>query len=90
MGKAETKMESTHRPLVYVRYRDHVLFRHSDPKLYSPVVREAVGWLMKEDNQAVWILWERNVEPLPHERIRPEESGLILLKTDIIELRRLL
>jgi hypothetical protein len=75
--------------LVHIRYRDHVLFRDADPSLYRPAIRECVGWVIKENDEAVWVLWDRSVEPLPHETMRPEESGLVILKSDILELRRL-
>ncbi|MDI6848134.1 MAG: hypothetical protein QMD23_08480, partial [Candidatus Bathyarchaeia archaeon] len=51
--------------IIYVRYRDHVLFRNTDQALYKPVLRETVGWLEKESPEAIWILWERSAEPLP-------------------------
>lgn len=75
--------------VVYIKYLDQVLFRNADLSLFQPAIRECVGWLMKEDAQAVWILWDRSVEKLPHERIRPEESGLVILKTVILEMRKL-
>lgn len=75
--------------LVYVRYLDHVLFRNSDAGLFRPALRETVGWLHRETTDAVWLLWERSVEPLPHERSPAEESGLVLLKSSIVEMRRL-
>jgi len=75
--------------LVYVRYRDHVLFRNADSSLYSPALRETVGWLVKEDGDAVWILWDRSVEPLPHERFPAFESGLVILKNDVLEMKRI-
>ena len=79
----------TPRPIVYIRYLDHVLFRNADPNLYEPAIREAVGWLIKENDEAVWILWERGVERLPHERPLPIESGLVIVKSDILEIRKL-
>ena len=75
--------------LVYVRYLDHVLFRNSDASMFMPALRETVGWLHCETADAVWLLWERSVKPLPHERCPAEESGLVLLKSDIVEMRRL-
>lgn len=75
--------------LVYVRYLDHVLFRNTDLTLYKPALRETVGWLQKETSQAVWILWERSVKPLPNERSPAKDSGLVLLKSDIVEVRLL-
>jgi len=74
--------------LVYLRYMDNVLFRNSDPSLYNPSFRETVGWLQKQNNRAVWILWERSIKRLPHER-ESLESGLVILKSNIIELRRI-
>jgi hypothetical protein len=73
--------------LMYVRYRDHVLFKkcnHSDMK---PSVREAVGWLVLETNDAICICCDRSVEPLPCEK--PSESGLLILKSDVLERREI-
>jgi hypothetical protein len=75
--------------LVRVIYRDHVLFRKADPSVYVPVVRETVGWLWKEDEEALWILWDRSLSSLPHERIRPMESGLVISKADVLEVKEL-
>ena len=91
----QPKLDSTTRKqenvgaLVYVRYLDHVLFRNADAGLFKPALRETVGWLHCETADAVWLLWERSVKPLPHERSPDEESGLVLLKSDIVEIRRL-
>lgn len=41
--------------LVYVCYMDHVLFRNSDSSLYHPSIRECVGWVLKEDEEAIKI-----------------------------------
>lgn len=75
--------------LAYIRYKDHVLFRNSDPNLYHPSIRECVGWVVKENEEAMWIIHDRSVKTLPHERTRPSESGLVILKSDIIETRKL-
>lgn len=75
--------------MVYVRYRDHILFRNSKLGLYEPTVRETVGWIYKESDEAIWILWDKSNSTLPHERIQPRESGLVILKAEIMELRRL-
>jgi hypothetical protein len=45
--------------------------------------------LIKEDEDAVWILWDRSVEPLPHERIQPAESGLVIIRRNILKMRKL-
>jgi len=75
--------------LVYVRYWDHILFRNSDPNLYKPVLRECVGWILKENEEAVWLLWDRSVKSLPQERSNPNESGLVILKSEILEMKKL-
>jgi len=75
--------------LVYVRYRDHVLFRNANRNLHGPAIRETVGWLIKENADAVWILWDRGVEPLHHEKVPASESGLVILKSDVLEMRKI-
>jgi len=75
--------------IVYVRYLDHVLFRNADHSLYKPAIRECVGWILKESGDAVWILWDRSVCRLLYERTLPIESGLVIVKSDILEMRKL-
>ncbi len=69
---------------VYIRYLDHVLIRNSSPCQYNPVEREALGWLAKKDEKAIWIIADRAVRP-----ILDHDSGLILLRSDVLELKRL-
>jgi len=69
--------------LVLVRYKDHVKFKNTSRKLYFDVnVREAVGWLTLETEEFLFLLYDRSVEPLPNKVV---ESGLILIKSDIVE-----
>ena len=74
---------------VYVCYQDHLLFRNADLNLCKPAVREAVGWIAKENDEAIWIIWERSAKPFADEKKRPDESGLVILKAEILEQRRL-
>src|SRR5437867_6261545 len=48
---------------VYIRYKDHVLFKDSDATLFRPWIRETVGWLDYQDNEFVRVVWERYAEP---------------------------
>ncbi len=78
---------------VYVRYRDHVLFRDSDPAKHQPWTRECVGWLDFEDPEYVRIVHERYAMPNPPFDGRHLGTGLVILKSTILELvdvRRLL
>ncbi|MEM2189229.1 MAG: hypothetical protein QXG35_07870 [Nitrososphaerota archaeon] len=69
--------------LVYIRYRDHVLFRDSNHSLLSPIVRETVGWVVKESDEALWLVWDRGTDKNEFSF----ESGLIILKSDVLEMR---
>lgn len=71
--------------LVYIRYKDHVLFKHANPRLYFDIVeREAIGWLINETDACLCILNDRTIQPMPNETC---QSGFSILKSDIIEIR---
>lgn len=80
-----TKPES----LVYVRYRDHVLYHRSDPVSLRPQVRECVGWLVYDCAEYIIVSWDRDAEPPTLKGGDPKASGLVVLRSDILELRRL-
>ncbi len=71
--------------LVKIRYLDHVEFRNLDSREVKPVVRETVGWLVHEDSNYVVVIWDRPA--LRDRSMRSRESGLALLKSDIIEMK---
>jgi hypothetical protein len=75
--------------LVYVRYCDHVLFHRSDPLTMAPQVRETIGWLVHEAGDYVIISWDRDAGPPTLRGGDPKASGLVILRSDILELRRL-
>lgn len=72
--------------IMYVRYKDHVLFRDSEATGYKPFVREAVGWLDYEDQECIRMVWERFAEPSQGDA-RERSTGLVILKSCILELR---
>lgn len=71
--------------IVYVRYKDHVLFRDAEANTYKPFVREAVGWLDYEDQECIRLVWERFAEPSP-ENAKQRATGLVILKSCILEI----
>jgi len=75
--------------IVYVRYRDHVLFHRGDPAAMKPQVREAVGWLVGDCQDYVIICWDRDAEPPTLKGGDPKASGLVILRSDVLELRSL-
>ena len=74
--------------LIYVKYLDHVLFRNTNPSLFKPQVRKAIGWLVKEDDKAIFIIFDGPEERLPYEKLDPS-SGLIILKSEILEMKKI-
>jgi hypothetical protein len=73
--------------VVYVRYRDHVLYRNIRNPIEEPVERETVGWLTRENGEILLIEHDRAPQclQLPME----SGSGVIILKSCILELRSL-
>lgn len=70
---------------VYIRYRDHVLYRNTPEALDQPAERETLGWLTQENRQLVCIQHDRTKENLPI--AAGSASGLVLLKSCILEIR---
>lgn len=75
--------------IVYISYFDHLIFRNCDPNLFQPAMRECIGWVVKMSHDAIWVVFDKSTKLMPHERIQPEESGLVILRSDIRKLRRL-
>ncbi|MFB0523490.1 MAG: hypothetical protein ACETV1_07020 [Candidatus Bathyarchaeia archaeon] len=70
---------------MYIKYVDHVLFKRTNHSGLNPNVREAVGWLVSETPEAIYIVFDRSVNLLPHEK--PSDSGMVILKSDVLERR---
>jgi hypothetical protein len=75
--------------LIYARYSDHVYFNRSSASAMKPQVRECVGWLVFNGKEYLILAWDRDAEPPTLKGGDPKASGLVLLKSEIIELRRL-
>ncbi len=75
--------------VVICRYKDHVLFKDSDASQYQPWTREAVGWLDYEDKEYLRLVWERFFETNLPDNARTRSTGLTILKSAILEIRRL-
>lgn len=83
-GPASKTME-----LIFVRYLDHVLYNRSLAVAMKPQKREAIGWLIYDCDLYVILVWDRDAEPPTLHGGDPKASGLVLLKSDILELREL-
>jgi hypothetical protein len=70
---------------VYVRYKDHVLFRNVQEPICEYAERETVGWLIGEDSEIVCIDWDRNFKTFADYKTGCN-SGLVILKSCILEI----
>jgi hypothetical protein len=55
----------------------------------KPQIRKAVGWLVYECDQYIIIKWDCDDEPPTLHGGDPKASGLVLLKSAILELEKL-
>jgi hypothetical protein len=75
--------------LIYVRYIDHVVYSRSSALAMKPQIREAVGWLVYECSDYLTLMWDRDAEPPTLRGGDPKASGLVLLKSDVLELKKM-
>src|SRR5271157_1003928 len=73
--------------VVYVRYKDHVLFKNVEQSMTKAVERETVGWFAKETEEIMLIEHDRAVPnaQLPNSQC----NGVIILKSCIVQMREL-
>ena len=71
----------------YVRYKDHVLYRNIRDPIEEAVERETVGWLARENGEIILVEHDRTPQCL--QLHRGSGSGVIILKSCILELRSL-
>jgi hypothetical protein len=74
------------RELICVRYVDHVLYNRAIAVSMKPQIRKAVGWLVYECEQYVILTWDCDDEAPTLHGGDPKASGLVLLKSDILDL----
>jgi hypothetical protein len=71
--------------IVYIRYKDHVLFRNTPEAIEKADEREAIGWLTQETGKLLCIQNDRTLENLQY--AIGEASGIVLLKSCVLEIR---
>jgi len=75
--------------LVYVQYVDHVVFHRAVADDMEPQIRETVGWLVSETEVCVTICYDRDTAPPTLRGGDAKASGLVLLKSAILVLKKL-
>ena len=74
--------------LIFVRYLDHVVYSRVEACVLSPQVREAVGWLVYECDTYLTLAYDRDCGPPTLRGGDAKASGLVILKSDVVELKR--
>ncbi len=69
---------------VYVRYRDHVLFKNMKNPPAKAIPRETIGWLTKETEEVFLIEHDRPVQN--QQASSGHCNGVIVLKNSILEI----
>jgi hypothetical protein len=72
---------------IYVRYKDHVFFKNIVHPIEEAVERETIGWLSKENSEIILVEHDRTMPNV--ELGNGKSNGLILLKSCILEIRKL-
>jgi hypothetical protein len=72
---------------VYVRYKDHVLYKNVVEPIEEAVERETIGWLTKQTDDVMLIEHDRTIPCF--QLSMGQGSGLLILKSCIIEMREL-
>jgi hypothetical protein len=73
--------------VVYVRYKDHVLFKNIQQPIAEAVERETIGWLTKQTDEIMLIEHDRTI---PNAQIPSGQgNGVIILKSCVLEIRKL-
>ncbi len=71
--------------LVEIIYLDHVLFRNLKSTDITPSLRKTIGWITKQNKDAVWLIWDKPIHKAENE-IDDNASGLVILRDTIKEM----
>lgn len=74
---------------VYCKYRDHVMGHRTDPLVLAPQVRECLAWMVYECPEYVTLVLDRDAGPPMPRAGDPKADALCLLRSAVVELRRL-
>ncbi len=75
--------------LAAVKYLDHCWCRNSDPRLTMPVVQEAVGRVDEDGPDFLRLVVAQYHEPSPDGEQKRRITGLTIVKSTILEVKRL-
>lgn len=81
-GTDGSSNENYSKPVVYVRYKDHVLFKNFQQPIEDAVERETLGWLAKETGEIILFEYDRTTPDM--QPCNGQSTGLIILKNRIV------
>lgn len=82
-------IEPKFKGVTFIRYLDHVLYNRTSALAMKPQIRETIGWLVYECERYVTIAWDRDAGPPTLHGGDPKASGMVILKSDILEIKNL-
>jgi hypothetical protein len=74
-------------PLLYVRYKDHVIYKNILQPAPEAIERETVGWLTHQNQDIILIEHDRTIKR--KDISSGKSNGIIILKSCILEARPL-
>jgi len=74
-------------PLLYVRYKDHVIYKNILQPAPEAIERETVGWLTHQNQDIILIEHDRTIKR--KDISSGKSNGIIILKSCILEIRPL-
>ena len=80
------RLDPSFENIVFIQYRDHVMYNRASALMMQPQTREAVGWLVYDCERYIILTWDRDADPPTLHGGDPKASGLVLLKSDIVRL----
>jgi hypothetical protein len=75
-------------PLIYVRYKDHLIYKNLQKPESKAVERETVGWLTNQNEEIMLI--EHDHTAASFNLASNRGNGIIILKSCVLEIRLLL
>ena len=70
-------------PLIYVRYKDHVIYKNIKQHSPEALERETVGWLTQQNQDILLVTHDRIIQP--KEISSAKSNGIIILRSCILE-----
>ena len=75
--------------VVFVRYRDHLMFHRGAAETLNVAIRETLGWLVYECDDYITVTNNKDAKPPTVKGEDPKASGIVVLRETILTFVRL-